>query len=295
MDVRMQEVSQNHEVLVSRVEDLEDNMEVVKTDVDTLRIEMSSYHQDINVIEVSVKDIKMSVNNTHLHLEKFEDHVNGFVETARRISVVSETNSRSLGMEIQWVQRETHGQIEGFYKKFERVNKIIDKKMVCLDEELDRVMALVGEKINAGMEELKAEFLEVLEVEGRRYGVLARDVELVKSRLETAQETNILLVSRLGAFQARVMELEDALMEGSEDAKGEPSESSSDLEPVENMVAIPIPAPSVVRTLVPVEVASKFIPPSHHLTPSPPYVAEWLEDPEHSGVPEFWVDPGVDQ
>jgi hypothetical protein len=59
MDVRMGESSQNHEVLVSRVEDLEDDMQVVKTDTDILRIEMSSYCRDINVIEASVKDVFM--------------------------------------------------------------------------------------------------------------------------------------------------------------------------------------------------------------------------------------------
>jgi hypothetical protein len=80
------------------------------------------------------------------------------------------------------------------------------------------------------------------------------------------------------------------------DAEGEPLDSSSDLGPVENMVAIPVPGLSVViRTLVPMEIPSEYIPPSLHLTPSPPYVAERSEDPEHSGVPESWVDPGVDQ
>jgi uncharacterized protein YoxC len=152
MDVRMGESSQNHEVLVSRVEDLEDDMQVVKTDTDILRIKMSSYCRDINVIEASVKDVEMAADNAHLCLEKVEDCVDGFVESARRISVVSETNSKLLGMEIQRIQWETHGQIESFYKKFERVNKVIDKKTVCLDEELDRVMALVGEKICVGME-----------------------------------------------------------------------------------------------------------------------------------------------
>jgi hypothetical protein len=47
MDVRMEESSQNHEVLVSRVEDLEDDMQVVKTDTNILRIKMSSYHRDV--------------------------------------------------------------------------------------------------------------------------------------------------------------------------------------------------------------------------------------------------------
>jgi hypothetical protein len=109
MDVRMGESSQNHKVLISRVEDLKDDMQVVKMDTDILRIEMSSYCRDVNVIEASVKDVEMSIDNAHLCLEKVEDHVDGFMETARKISVVSKTNSKSLGMEIQRVQQETHG------------------------------------------------------------------------------------------------------------------------------------------------------------------------------------------
>jgi hypothetical protein len=160
---------------------------------------------------------------------------------------------------------------------------------VKLDEELDRVMALVEEKIQAGLDDLSAKFEEVLDAEGERYGVLARDMELVNSHLETVKENNILLASHLGAFQARVMDLEDVMMSDSEDTKGELSDSSTDVDPVENMVAIPVPGPSVIHTLVPVETPSEFIPPSLHATPSPPYVAEQAEDPEHHGVPEYWA------
>jgi hypothetical protein len=74
----------------------------------------------------------------------------------------------------------------------------------------------------------------------------------------------------------------------SSDAKGEPSDSSSDLEPVENMVAIPVPGPSVITTLVPVD--SEYIPPVLRVTPSPPYVAERSEDPADGGVPESWAE-----
>jgi hypothetical protein len=184
--------------------------------------------------------------------------------------------------------------IKGWPGKFSRINDIIDKKIVQFEEELDKVMALVGEKIQSGMEDLNTRFVEALEVEAVKYGVLSRDMELVKSRLETAQENNTLLASRLSAFQVRLLKIEDVLMEDA-DAEGEPSDSSSDQDPVENIVAIPVPGPSVVHTLVPVEVPSEYIPPSLCVTPSPPHVAEHMEDPEHSGVPEYWVDQEVDQ
>ena len=93
-------------------------------------------------------------------------------------------------------------------------------------------------------------------------------------------------------------------MEESEegDAEVPSSTSSSDLNPVENMVAIPIPAPSVIHTLV--AVPEEFVPPILQSSPSlastpspslastlsPEYVQVLEEDPASHGVPEFWAD-----
>ena len=87
-------------------------------------------------------------------------------------------------------------------------------------------------------------------------------------------------------------------MEESEEGDAEVlSSSSSDLDPVENMVVIPVPAPSIIHMLV--EIPEDFIPPVLHLsssvtsTPSPKYVQVLEEDPSHTGVPEYWADPEV--
>jgi hypothetical protein len=287
MDIHMDELDKNHEVLVSRVEDTEDNMQIVKTNVDILRIEMSSFNKDI-------KDIEMLVDNAHLRLEKVEDHVDGFMSLLCSQTGVTAASSCAALCEVQRVEKELHLLIEGWYGKFKKVNNIINKKIIRFEEELDRVMALVGEKIQSVMEDLSTQFNEALEVEGQRYGVLARDMELVKSQLETAQENNILLASRLLAFQVRLLEVEDILMEDT-DAEGEPLDSSSNLNPVENVIAIPVPGSAVVHTLVPVEVPSKFVPLSLHITPSPPNVAEHGEDPEHNSIPEYWAESEVNQ
>ena len=66
------------------------------------------------------------------------------------------------------------------------------------------------------------------------------------------------------------------------------------------MVAIPVPALSIIHTLV--EIPEEFVPlilqsssavPS---TPSPEYVQALEDDPAHDGTPEYWADPeaGVD-
>ena len=67
------------------------------------------------------------------------------------------------------------------------------------------------------------------------------------------------------------------MADSEEDANGDEvrSSSSSDFGPVENMVVIPIPAPSVIHTLIPVDVPEAFIPPSLPLSPSPLYVKAW--------------------
>jgi hypothetical protein len=73
------------------------------------------------------------------------------------------------------------------------------------------------------------------------------------------------------------------------------SSSSSNLDPIENMVAIPVPAPSIIHTLV--AIPEEFIPPIFRassavlLTPSPEYVQALEDDPAHDGTPEYWVDP----
>jgi hypothetical protein len=176
MDTKMDELYNNHGVFVSQVEDVEDDMKVIKTDIDVLRIEMSSLNRDL-------RGNDMSVNNVHICLEKVEDCVDGFVLLLCSQTGVAAASSRAASFEAQRVEKELHLSVEGWHGKFERVNDIIDKKIVWLEEELDRVMALVGEKIQSGMEDLNTRFVKVLEIEERRYGVLARDMELVKSQL----------------------------------------------------------------------------------------------------------------
>jgi hypothetical protein len=98
------------------------------------------------------------------------------------------------------------------------------------------------------------------------------------------------------SLQSRVSEVEDAVMEESEDDGGEvASSSSSDLDPIENLVTIPVLAPSIIHTLV--EIPEEFVPPilrpssAVPSTPSPEYVEAVEDDLVHDGVPEYWADP----
>jgi hypothetical protein len=122
-------------------------------------------------------------------------------------------------------------------------------------------------------------------------------VTSLEEKLENTMGMVALLSGLVHSNWDCVNNLEDVVMEESDDnAEGEmaSSSSSTDVELVENMVAIPVPAPSVIhQSLIPIKVPEEFIPPSLHSTPSPPYVQVQEEDLLHSGVLEYWVDPEV--
>ena len=164
-----------------------------------------------------------------------------------------------------------------------------------MEEELDWVVSLVGEKIDAKIGEITADWVEALEIEENQRKDLEEKVafleKITNCFLHQADTVNLIL-----ALQGRISQVEDAVMEESEEEEAEVlSSSSSNLDPVENMVAIPIPAPSVVHMLV--EIPEEFVPPvlrsslSVTSTLSPEYVQALEEDPLHIGIPEYWADP----
>jgi hypothetical protein len=162
--------------------------------------------------------------------------------------------------------------------KFKRNSTILDKKFIHLDEELEKVVRLVGEKIEAKFGEFSNEFLEVMGIEDTCWSAL-------EERVTALEGIVALFTGLLSSVQQCVRELEDAMLEE--------SDAEEDVDPVENIVAILVPAPSVIHMLVPVNTPEEFIPPSLHGMPSPPYVRDRDEDLVHDGVPEYWVDPGV--
>ena len=287
----MEESIGNHSVAISRIEDLEDDMKICKEDIDQRKIHGASVDRDLRMLEASM-------GNAFEQQERVENRVDGCFAETHRVCSLSETNFRSLGMEIQRVQRESRKEIEGLFSKFERVNQIFDKKTVRMEEELERTVSLVEEKINLKIGEITADWVEALEIKEARRKDLEEKVAFLEEKI-----TNCLLhqadtVNLVLALQGRLSQVEDVVMEESEDNAEVPSpSSSSDLDPVENMVAIPIPAPSVVHTLV--EIPEEFVPPilrptsSVASTPSPKYVQALEEDPASHGVPEFWADPEV--
>jgi chromosome segregation ATPase len=271
MESKMEESILNHSVAISRIEDCEDNMNVCKGDINMIRIKQASMGRDIRMLEGAM-------GGTQEDLENLGGRVNAFVASSQRASSLCETNARSLALEIQRVQQESRGHFESLPQKFKKVNDVVDKKILCQDEEMDRVVGLVGQKIDTKMGEFSSDLMEALEIKENRRKDLEEKVAFLEEKLVNSLSHMADLVALILSVQSHVTEVEDVVMADSEeDDSGEVVfSSSSDVDPVEDMVAIPVPALSVIHTLV--EIPEEFVPPilrpssSIPSTPSPEYV-----------------------
>jgi chromosome segregation ATPase len=266
---------------------VEDNMQVCKNDIDVTRIQLSSVERDIRLLEGSME-------NAHQGVENLGDRVDGFMSLLRTYNNQYTSSHRSLFQEMHQHKREARADHESLLGKLARSDEVIDKKFVQLDTELEKVVGLAGDRIDAKFGEFSDDFMEAMETEESRRAASDSKIMGLEAKLEEALEAISSLTTLVVSLQGRVGELEDAVMEEASDVDGEGtavSTSSSEFDPVENMVAIPIPPPIV--TLIPIEVPEAFIPPSLRSTPSPPYVVNREEDPESNGVLEYWADPAV--
>ena len=168
---------------------------------------MLSVEDEANVFKKGLQDVEMLVDNSHLHLEKVEDCVDGFIESLWRYSQTSLMNYCLLGSEIQRVQREWRMGHENLLLKFSTNKDIIDKKFVCLDEELERVMDLVGQKIDAKFREFSSNFMEVMEIEEMQRKDLEAKVASLEARLEHLLAHTADLAALLFSLQPHVQEV----------------------------------------------------------------------------------------
>jgi hypothetical protein len=292
MESRMEESILNHSVAISQIEDCEDDMNFCKNDVEMLKLEQALMGRDVQMLEAWMGSV-------HEELENLGSRMDGCVAVGWRTASLVEGNARFLAT-VRSGQVEVCELAEDLNRKFVRINEVIDMKMVRQDKELDRVVGLVGEKIDSKFSRFSDEFMEAVSAEEARRVSLEAKVAFLEEKLTDSLLRMSDLVNLVLSVQARVVEVEDAVMEESEEGQEVVSSSSSDLDPVENMVAIPVPAPSTIHTLV--EIPEEFIPlilrPSLVVpsTPSPEYVQALEDDPAHDGVPEYWADPeaGVD-
>ena len=196
----MEESILNHGVAISRVEDCEDNMQVCKGDIDVVKIEQALMGQDIRMLEGAM-------GGTQEDLENLAGRVSTWAANNQKVVSLCETSVRSFGSEIQRVQQETRGQFESFFGKFEKLNDIIDKRIVRQDEEMDRVVELVGQKINVKMGEFSSDLMEAMEIEENRRKDLKAKVAFLEEKLINSLTHMANLTSLILSVQARVAEV----------------------------------------------------------------------------------------
>ena len=105
------------------------------------------------------------------------------------------TNTQLMGLEVQRVQREWKKGHEDLLLKLSTTGDIIDRKLIRLDEELERVVELVGQKI-------EMQVGEVMAAEEAKRTALETRVEELEQRL---RDTIVLLRS----FSDRLNKVED--------------------------------------------------------------------------------------
>jgi hypothetical protein len=76
-----------------------------------------------------------------------------------------ETHTRFITSEVLKVRQEGRSQYEGCLGKIKRIGDLIDKKIMHMDEELDKVVGLIGQKFDAKFGEFSRDFMEAMEIE----------------------------------------------------------------------------------------------------------------------------------
>jgi chromosome segregation ATPase len=233
----MEEINQNHDIVISRLEDIEDDMQVVQSNINVAKVQLLLVEREIRLLD-------SSMDNTHKQLKDLGDQVDGFVGSLCRHRADALRDTQVIGTELESFRKETIGQIESWSGRFERNNKIINKKFVQLDTELEKVVDLAGAKICTEVGVIATDFTEAMEIEEVQWLALEAKIASLEEKLGHACKEIARLSSVMVIMQGRVGDLEDAVMEDveEEDAEGDTavSTSSSEFDLVENMVAIPI-------------------------------------------------------
>jgi hypothetical protein len=219
MENRMEESILNHGVAISRIKDCKDAMNVCNNDVNSLKLEQASMGRDIQMLE-------MSMGSAHKQLEDLGDQMDGCVATGWRTASIVKGNARFLAT-VRSGQVEVRELAGDLNRKFTWINEVIDKKMVCQDEELDRVVGLVREKIDLKFNDFSNQFLEAVAVEEARRVALEEKVSFLEEKLTDSLLHSSDLVNLVLALQSCVSEVEDAVMEESEEEGQEVVSSSS--------------------------------------------------------------------
>jgi hypothetical protein len=103
--------------------------------------------------------------------------------------------TRAVSTKAQKIKVDLLQQIKSWSGWFERNNTIINKKFIHLDEELEKVVELVGQKIDAKFGEFASDFMELMEIEELRRAALEVKVASLEEKIETSTPLVCFLLS----------------------------------------------------------------------------------------------------
>ena len=129
-------------------------------------------------------------------MDKVEDQVDRFISRNNRILQSSSSRLHCLTVQLKKVEEEFCPQIESWWGRFKKANNVNDRKVIHLEEELEKVMGLVGDKIDGIKVEFSSNFLEVREIEEAHQV----DLEVKVASLEEKPKHSLTHITNLAAL-----------------------------------------------------------------------------------------------
>jgi hypothetical protein len=146
--------------------------------------------------------------------------VDGFYSSLKSHTRIWGEGNKTKTIAIHQVDTKLEALKISFFNKLEKSNTIFGKAQVWLEEELNKVVAWAGERINIKLANISSTFTEAIEIEEVHHTCIKEWLAKLEKCLKTMNATNALLVTLVTFLQGHVGELEDAVMEEL-DAEGE--------------------------------------------------------------------------
>jgi hypothetical protein len=130
---------------------------------------LAGVHTWISTQPLDLEHAKRSVGNAYEQLERIKSQVDGFHSSLKSHSRIWGEGVRTNTIAIHQVDTELEALKISFFNKLEKSNMIVGKALVWLEEELDKVVAHAGERINFKLGEISSNFTKAMETEEAQF------------------------------------------------------------------------------------------------------------------------------
>jgi hypothetical protein len=119
--------------------------------------------EDVQSLKMDVEHAERSLANAHKQLEKVEGCVDGFYSSLKSHTWIWGQGNKTNAINICCLNTELESLKLLFFNKLERNNTIVNKRLVFYEEELNKLAARMGEKMETKFKEIKVDLGEVVE------------------------------------------------------------------------------------------------------------------------------------